>query len=86
MWKVKLHIVMDFVDKRLYNENSNKSKICLIGDEPMKTIFIMMDTLNRRMLDIYNSNAEDTAFTPNIRRLAARGVVCDNLLCKVYSP
>lgn len=44
----------------------------------MKTIFIMMDTLNRRMLDIYNCNAAETAFTPNIRRLAARGVVCGN--------
>ena len=43
----------------------------------MKTIFILMDTLNRRMLDLYSQNPADTAITPNIRRLAARGVVFD---------
>lgn len=41
----------------------------------MKTVFVLMDTVNRRMLDLYNENPADTAITPNIRRLAARGVV-----------
>lgn len=45
----------------------------------MKAIFILLDTLNRRMLDIYGQG--DTALTPNIRRLAERGVVFDNHWC-----
>ena len=44
----------------------------------MKTIFVLMDTVNRRMLDLYNENPAETALTPNLRRLAARGVVFDN--------
>ena len=44
----------------------------------MKTIFILMDTVNRRMLDIYNNDPKNTAITPNIKRLAERGVVFDN--------
>lgn len=31
-----------------------------------------MDTVNRRMLDLYNENPAETALTPNLRRLAAR--------------
>lgn len=38
----------------------------------MKTIFVLMDTVNRRMLDLYNENPAETALTPNLRRLAAR--------------
>lgn len=45
----------------------------------MKTVFILCDTLNRRMLDIYNS--ADTAITPNINRLAEKGVVFENHFC-----
>ena len=44
----------------------------------MKAIFVLMDTVNRRMLDLYNDNPNDTAITPNIRRLAERGVTFDN--------
>ena len=35
----------------------------------MKTIFILCDTLNRRMLSAYGAG-EDAAITPNIDRLA----------------
>lgn len=42
----------------------------------MKAIFILFDTLNRRMLDLYGS--QDPAITPNISRLAEHGVVFDN--------
>lgn len=45
----------------------------------MKAIFILSDTLNRRLLNIYHSDAP--AFTPNIDRLARRGVVFDNHWC-----
>ena len=44
----------------------------------MKAIFVLMDTVNRRMLDIYNSDPSETAITPNIRRLAERGITFDN--------
>ena len=37
----------------------------------MKTIFILCDTLNRRMLSAYGAG-EDAAITPNIDRLARR--------------
>jgi len=47
----------------------------------MKTILILCDTVNRRMLDIYNSNQTDTAITPNLNRLAQRGIVFDNHWC-----
>ena len=43
----------------------------------MKALFILMDTLNRRMLDLFNPTG-DTALTPNIRRLAEHGVVFEN--------
>lgn len=42
----------------------------------MKAIFILLDTLNRRLLDLYSD--ADTALTPNIRRLAEHGVVFTN--------
>lgn len=42
----------------------------------MKTILIMMDTLNRHMLSSYCDNAE--AITPNIDRLAKRSMIFDN--------
>lgn len=42
----------------------------------MKTIFILCDTLNRRMLSAYGAG-EDAAITPNIDRLARRSVVFD---------
>jgi len=45
----------------------------------MKTIFILCDTLNRRMLETYGST--DPAITPNINRLAKRGVVFENHFC-----
>lgn len=47
----------------------------------MKTIFILCDTVNRRMLDIYNNDKTNTAFTPNINRLAQRGTVFENHWC-----
>lgn len=45
----------------------------------MKTIFILCDTLNLRMLSAYH--ATDPALTPNIDRLARRGVVFDSHWC-----
>ena len=45
----------------------------------MKTIFILLDTVNRRMLDLFGT--EDLAITPNINRLAKRGLVFDNHWC-----
>ncbi|MCR5753203.1 MAG: sulfatase [Acetatifactor sp.] len=42
----------------------------------MKTILILMDTLNRHMLKTYNENGE--AITPNIDRLAKKSVVFEN--------
>ena len=45
----------------------------------MKTIFILLDTVNRRMLDLFGT--EDLAKTPNINRLAKRGLVFDNHWC-----
>ncbi|MDO4789089.1 MAG: sulfatase-like hydrolase/transferase [Johnsonella sp.] len=45
----------------------------------MKTVFILCDTLNRRMLSTYEN--EDVAITPNIERLAKRSVVFDNHWC-----
>lgn len=47
----------------------------------MKTLFILCDTVNRRMLDIYNNNKDETAITPNIDRLASRGLVFDSHWC-----
>lgn len=41
----------------------------------MRTLFILMDSLNRRFLDCYG--AAEPAITPNINRLAARSVVFD---------
>ena len=43
----------------------------------MKTILILMDTLNRHMLKTYCPDAE--AVTPNIDRLARRCMIFDNL-------
>ena len=45
----------------------------------MRTLFILMDSLNRRFLDLYG--AEEPALTPNIDRLAARSVVFDQHWC-----
>lgn len=42
----------------------------------MKTIVIMMDSLNRHMLDVYNN--ESWVKTPNINRLAEKSMVFDN--------
>ncbi len=39
----------------------------------MKTILVLMDTLNRRMLDIYNPDT--VVKTPNLARLAEKSVV-----------
>ena len=46
----------------------------------MKTIFILCDTLNRRMLSAYGAG-EDAAITPNIDRLARQSVVFDSHWC-----
>ena len=43
----------------------------------MKTVFILCDTLNRRMLPAYGGDA----ITPNMDRLASRSVVFDNYWC-----
>jgi len=45
----------------------------------MRTIFIMLDSLNRHFLSSYAENP--LAHTPNIERLAKRGVVFDNHYC-----
>lgn len=45
----------------------------------MKTIFILLDTLNRRMLSAYGG--DDPAITPNIDRLARRSAVFDSHWC-----
>lgn len=45
----------------------------------MKAIFILCDTLNLRFLSTYGS--KEPAMTPNIERLAKRGVVFDNHWC-----
>lgn len=42
----------------------------------MKTVFIMLDSVNRRFLSCYGS--EEPAITPNIDRLAACGTVFEN--------
>lgn len=44
----------------------------------MRTIFILMDSLNRHYLNVYG---DDRVQTPNIDRLAERGVVFDNHYC-----
>ena len=44
-------------------------------EEPVRTIFIIMDSLNRHYLRCYGG---DLAITPNIDRLAERGTVFDN--------
>ncbi|MBN2711580.1 MAG: sulfatase-like hydrolase/transferase, partial [Planctomycetes bacterium] len=41
----------------------------------MKTIFLIMDSLNRHYMSAYG---DDRIKTPNLDRLAARGVVFDN--------
>ena len=45
----------------------------------MKAVFILCDTVNRRMLDFYSG--ENTALTPNLNRLTKRGVVFDSHWC-----
>ncbi|WP_283674697.1 sulfatase [Butyricicoccus sp. Marseille-Q5471] len=45
----------------------------------MKTIFILCDTVSRRMLEAYGSS--DPALTPNLNRLAHRSVVFDSHWC-----
>ncbi|WP_031477012.1 sulfatase [Agathobaculum desmolans] len=45
----------------------------------MKALFILCDTLNRRMLSAYGG--DDVALTPNMDRLARRSVVFDNHWC-----
>lgn len=45
----------------------------------MKAVVILLDSLNRRFLSAYG--AHDPAITPNIDRLAARGVVFDGHFC-----
>ena len=54
----------------------------------MKTIFILMDSLNRHYLDCYQQpetfnsmQPYATAITPNISRLAKRGLTFDNHWC-----
>ncbi len=44
----------------------------------MKTIFIVMDSLNRHFLNAYGGNLVQT---PNIDRLASKSVVFDNHYC-----
>ena len=45
----------------------------------MKTVFILADSTNRRFLNLYG--ARHGAFTPNLDRLAADGMVFDNHWC-----
>ena len=45
----------------------------------MRTVFIMLDSLNRHYINAYNNNA--WVKTPNIDRLAERGIVFDNHFC-----
>ena len=45
----------------------------------MRTVFILMDSLNRRFLNCYG--AQEAAITPNIDRLAERSVVFDQHWC-----
>lgn len=45
----------------------------------MKTILILLDSVNRRFLSCYG--AEEAAITPNIERLAARSTIFDNHYC-----
>lgn len=45
----------------------------------MKAVFILCDTVNRRMLEMYGS--KDPAITPNLNRLAERSVVFDSHWC-----
>jgi arylsulfatase A-like enzyme len=45
----------------------------------MKIIFIMLDSLNRRYLSVYNKKA--TTIIPNIERLARRSMIFDNHWC-----
>ena len=47
----------------------------------MKAVFILCDTMNRRMLDIYNKERQNTAQMPNLNRLAKKGVVFENHWC-----
>src|SRR4051794_12198514 len=42
----------------------------------MKTVLILIDTLNRNMLDVYNKQAWIKA--PNIERLSKKSVIFDN--------
>jgi arylsulfatase A-like enzyme len=45
----------------------------------MRTIFILMDSLNRHLLPVYNS--QSSVIAPNITRLAEKGLVFDNHYC-----
>lgn len=45
----------------------------------MKTIFILLDTFNRRFLDYYG--AKEAAITPNLSRLAEKSCIFDNHWC-----
>ena len=45
----------------------------------MKTILILVDSVNRRFLNCYG--AQEAAITPNLDRLAARSTVFDNHYC-----
>ncbi|MDF3002358.1 MAG: sulfatase [Bacillota bacterium] len=45
----------------------------------MKSIFILCDTTNRRALELYGS--ANPAITPNLNRLAERGMIFDNHWC-----
>ena len=47
----------------------------------MRAVFILCDTMNRRMLDIYNKERQNTAQMPNLNRLAKKGVVFENHWC-----
>ena len=45
----------------------------------MKTILILVDSVNRRFLNCYG--AQEAAITPNLDRLAARSTIFDNHYC-----
>lgn len=47
----------------------------------MKTILILIDSLNRRCLSAYGAEDGMRAFTPNIDRLAERSLIFDNHFC-----
>ncbi len=47
----------------------------------MRTVLILIDSLNRNALRCYSASENKQAFTPNIDRLAARSVVFDQHFC-----